>query len=174
MTIANVGVICPNCSKMARLIDGNYDFVNYAITVRTADPRDVEILKILQTALRAAMNNDSSGATIAHLAAASPEFAKYAQEAATKFGIPTLILVLYALLYSCSTQANLNWNELVDQFHVYLTDAAPYPSEERRDAQENMPQRPQALNRHQRRQQEHRAKKQQRQTAPQNRSKPKR
>jgi len=173
VTIENVGVTCPKCGKIARAIDGNFDFVNDGINARNVAPQDKEILEILQAALRAALNNEDSKKVVAHLAKASPEFVKSVQDTVAKQGIPWLIIILYALLQSCSMQSNLNWNELVDQFYVYLTKSASYPIAERTDAQENTPQHPQALSRQQKRQQERRAKKQQRQSERRMQRKPK-
>jgi len=173
VNIENVRVTCTKCGKIARAIDGNFDFFDNGINARNVAPQDKEILEILQAALRAALNNEDSEAVVAKLAKASPEFVKSVQDTVAKQGIPWLILILLALLHSCSMQSNLNWNELVRQLHDYLTNPAQYPIAECIDAQENTPQPPQALSRQQKRQQERRAKKQQRQNVPQNRSKPK-
>jgi hypothetical protein len=172
ISVRSVGTPCPRCGEIANLLDADYDydFLGNA-KMSSASPETVQIMGTLQAALQAALRAERSGSgedkIIEDLHAASPEFAEAARGIVNKGGIGPLILLLFLLLTSCSknSSATLNWNELLDQFHVYATGSTPYPiAENHTEAQENNDTAPR-MSRQQRRQQERQSRKTQKQGA---------
>jgi hypothetical protein len=127
ITFSNITVPCSNCGGPAKTVDGTFDFVGNAMRVHPGAPqRTIEILKVLQSALREAEGGASDEKVIDTIARASPVLASAIQRK-TKQGGFILITLLLALLASCSTEATLDWNQLVDQLKVYATGGDPYP-----------------------------------------------
>jgi hypothetical protein len=165
--INSVAVECPRCGKSADVLDGQYDFVGNAINVSGAPKKTIEILTALQTALRAAQAGEREQEILAKIGKASPELAVEAQDAVRKGGIYLLILLLLALLHGCTQNIHesVDWNELVDQAHTYITGSDPYPIERTHtEAQESDDKSPK-MSRQLRRQQERQSRKQQKQVA---------
>jgi hypothetical protein len=164
ITFHNNQVQCPNCRKTAAGIDGTFDFVKNTIAVRSAPPRTIAILEILQSALHEANHGKPDAEVIAKIEKASPELATAIKAKISRARKPALAALLMALLVSsCSmaTNATLDWNKLVDQVHVYATGATPYPTTQSSSADNTR------VTRQQRRHQERQEKKKQR--APQKR-----
>jgi plasmid stabilization system protein ParE len=145
---------------MARMIDGTFDFIGDAITVRAAPARTIAILTALQGALRAAQGGQKETEVVDELRKASPEFAAVAQTAISKGGLHTLIVLLVLLLANCSMKLDqtLDWNRLIDQAFQYLGGETP-AGPERKEASQSEPEQPPKLSRQQRRQQERQSKK---------------
>jgi hypothetical protein len=150
---------CPNCGRQAAGLDGTYDFVGNAITVLKAPQRTLEILKALQDALRAARAGEPEDKVLAHIAKAAPSLAIAIRQETRKGGRGLLTLLILLLLAHCSSEATLDVNQLVDQVHVYMTGAEPYPGIERKETA-SPSERKAGPNRQQRRKQEHQSKKQ--------------
>jgi hypothetical protein len=174
ISVHSVGTPCPRpgCGKIANLLDADYDydFLGNA-KMSSASPETIKVMKALQAALQAAVRAEGSGDSedkiIEDLQIDSPEFAVAARGVVRRCGIGTLILALLFLLNSCSKNltATLNWNELVDQLHVYTTGSEPYPIvQNHTEAQENNDSSAQ-MSRQQRRRQERQSRKQQKQGA---------
>jgi hypothetical protein len=99
----------------------------------------------------------------------SPELANAARLAVSRGGILSLIALLFSLLVSCSSNISqtLDWNEIVDQAHVYMTGADPYPLQGGTRTQGPAIDEPeQQISRQQRRHQERQSKKQQKHNTP--------
>ncbi len=170
ITFHRVGVACPNCGNTAGAIDGTFDFVGNSIRVIDAPPRTIAILSILQTALSESQQGKPEAEVISKIEKASPELALAIQKKVSASGKPILIGLLLTLLAGCSMNTTLDWNQLVDQVHVYATGSDPYPTGAIQSQSEATPK----ISRQQRRYKERQAKKQQRQTEPRPSTKPKR
>ncbi|MFB0490172.1 hypothetical protein ABIE45_002758 [Methylobacterium sp. OAE515] len=173
---------CPECGGDAPGLDGSFSFSEDNTTIKYATSDTQTKLKALRQALKAAQENKSIEEVIAPLQEASPQLAELTASAARRGGMATVAALLLYLVASCSqnTKGTMNWNQLVDQGHVYMTNAAPYPglgtaSEPQstgtvEEGQQSRPEERSGPSRQQRRQQERQAKKQQqrigRQTAP--------
>ncbi|MFC7699644.1 hypothetical protein ACFQX9_23450 [Bradyrhizobium sp. GCM10028915] len=129
ITIGNIQERCPiqGCGGTARVIEGNFDFVGHAVRVRRAPPRTLAILTVLQEALQDVERGKPTDEAISKIERASPELASAIRKTIGSAGKPLLGTLLFALLASCSMSTRLDWNQLVDQVHVYRTGAAPYP-----------------------------------------------
>lgn len=163
ITFQDIAISCPRCGGTAHGVDGRFDFLGEAIKVKSAPPRTLAILEVLQEALRAAQAGEEADRILARMEQAAPEFAPAAHAAVKKGGLVTLIALLVYLLTNCSAhvQQSLDWNQLIDQAHVYLTGSDPYPGLGQKEARSSEPERKRELSRQQRRQQERQAKKQQ-------------
>ncbi|WP_141343359.1 hypothetical protein [Bradyrhizobium sp. USDA 3458] len=159
---------CPRCRHVAEGIDGTFDFVGNAIRVLDAPPRTIELLSALQDALRKAEQAKPVAEVISRVEETSPELARAIQGKVSSRGPLILAGLLCSLLASCSVNATLDLNTLIDQVHTYWTGAEPYPDSARSGSEQ-----PPGLNRQQRRHQERHAKKQQRQTELRRPKKPK-
>lgn len=161
---------------MATVIDGTFDFVGNTIKVKSAPPRTIALLTVLQEALQAARAGKAEKEIVSKLEEQSIEFASIAQMAIKKGGVLFLITMLVYLLASCSAniQQALDWNLLIDQARVYLTGGDPYPGLGRKEATQSLPERKSGPSRQQQRYKERQTKKQQQRTAPQRPRKPKR
>jgi hypothetical protein len=164
----------PGCGGAARVIDGTFDFVGNAIRVRSAPPRTIGILSVLQTALREAEGGMPPDEVISKIETASPELASAIRKKVAIGGWTVLGGVLISLLASCSMNTNLNWNQLVDQVHVYQTGKEPYPGLGQSGPSASEPESRAEPSRQQRRHKERQAKKQQRQIERQKPKAPKR
>lgn len=154
ITFESIIVQCPRCGQGAHGIDGTFDFVGNSIAVHPGTPaRTLEILAVLQSALREAQAGSPVEQVVDRIAAASPALAKEIRK--RPLASSGLILLLLTLLASCSTEAKLDWNLLIDQVRVYVTGADPYPSLGQTDV-------PPKMTRQQRRHQERQFEKQQR------------
>ena len=161
----HVAVTCPRCGKSADVLDAQYDFVGNAINVSGASKKTIEIFTALQTWLRAAQGGEQEQEILAEIEKASPELAFKAQDAVRKGGISLLILLLLTLLHGCTQNIHetVDWNELVDQAHSYITGSDPYPIvRNHTEAQESDDKSPK-MTRQQRRKQERQSRKQGRQ-----------
>lgn len=165
---------CPQCGELARGLDGTFDFVGNEITVRSATPRTLEILKALQAAIKAEAEGKSDDEIISHVEKASPELAAATKEAAKTGGRGLLAVILVLLAAQCSMSVNstLDINQLIDQVHVYTTGSAPYPGSGQ--TQKALPSEQKAgPNRQQRRQQERQSRKTPQSSGPRAALKPK-
>jgi ribosome-associated translation inhibitor RaiA len=168
ITFKNIGTSCPRCGGIAQAIDGTFDFVGNAIKVKSAPPRTLAILSVLQKALEEAQQGKPEGEVLSKIEQASPELASAIQATIAKSGKPILVVLLLSLLATCSTNTTLNWNQLVDQVHVYATGSDPYPTGSIQAEPEAKPK----ISRQQRRYKERQTKKRQRQTEPRKPAKP--
>jgi hypothetical protein len=161
ITFEDIGVRCRRCGKEANGIDGTFDFVENAIRVKQAPPKTIEILKALQGAIAAARAGADQEAIVDELQRQSPEFAGLARQAIRKGGLASLIAILLYLLTSCSANVHqtLDWNELVDQAHSYMTGADPYPLQGNHIQDQATDEQTPHISRQQRRQQERQTKK---------------
>jgi hypothetical protein len=135
-------------------------------------PTTLAILGVLQTALNEAQQGKAEAEVIRKIESASPDLAKAIEKKVSIGGKLVLVPLLLGLLASCSTSTTLNWNQLVDQVHVYQTGKEPYPGLGQSTPSASEPESKPAPNRQQRRYTERQAKKQQRQTERQQPKKP--
>lgn len=127
VTFRGIRETCPNCGAIAHGVDGTFDFVGNAIKVHPgAPPRTIEILSTLQEALRDLQAGKADDIVLENIAKASPELARAIKREQLPIRQGFFLLIL-TLLANCSTNANLNWNQLIDQVRVYSTGAEPYP-----------------------------------------------
>ncbi len=128
ITLKGCKTNCPSCGGTADIIDGTFDFVGNAIRLQNPSSELIAVLTALQSALRAAQNGDIE-ATEAALREAPSNVAEAAILLIQRYGLRPFTFMLMFLLTSCSTEATLDVNKIVDQFHVYITGAQPYPFE---------------------------------------------
>lgn len=119
-TLDGCSETCPRCGKMADVLDGTYDFVGNAITIRKASPRTVEILTALQEAARAAQAGKSKDEVLAPLKKQSPELAKAGETVVAKRGMAILAAALIVCLQSCKVDvhATIDLNRFIDQMYA--------------------------------------------------------
>jgi ribosomal protein S27AE len=162
VTIHAVGTSCPRCGKSADVLDGTFDFLANAIHVKSAPPKTLGILHALQDVLSQAQKGADEQEIIQALSKESPELAHAASDVIKRGGVSALIALLIYLLASCSAniEQTLDWNELVDQAHVYLIGADPYPLGESRTQDQETREPSQQTSRQQRRHRERQSKKQ--------------
>ena len=161
----NVGLQCPRCRGMAHPLEGTFDFVGNAIRVIKAPPKTIAILSVLQEALNEVQKGVPAAEVISKIEKASPAFASALKEKTARAGPSILATVLLSLLATCSmnmnTTATLNWNQLVDQVHVYQTEKEPYPGLGQSVPNASEPETKPKISRQQRRYKERQTKKQQ-------------
>lgn len=167
---------CPRCRGTARSLPGDFEFTHSETLVKAAPPDTVIKLEKLREALKAARAEDDLEAVIKPLTEVSPQLAILARTAASRGGMATVVALLLYMLASCSqnTKSTINWNQMVDQAHVYVTGDEPYPGlrtmpepQSTGTVEEGQPSRPEARSgpsRQQRRQLERQSKKLQRQS----------
>jgi hypothetical protein len=159
ITIRNISLSCPRCGHMAQALEGtfDFDFVGNATMIRNASPQTINLLRVLQEALRTAQAGHDESEVVSALEKESPEFAHLLKDSLKIGGLVSLLL---ALLFTCSTnvQQSLDWNQLIDQARVYLTGAEPYPGLEKPEIRPPKTSQKPTLSRQQRRQQERRSK----------------
>ncbi|WP_050043719.1 hypothetical protein [Bradyrhizobium sp. LTSPM299] len=162
---------CQRCGRPARVVDGKFDFVENAIRVVHAPQETIEILRVLQTALDEARQGKPEAEVVSTIEASSPELAVAIKKKMSAGGALTALLL--TLLASCSNSTTLNWNQLVDQVHVYATGQEPYPRLTPLAAPAEEPEARPKQTRQQRRHQERQEAKKARQQRPQQPKKPK-
>lgn len=126
VTFRGNSTTCPRCRSPASIIDGSFDFVGNVLRVHSAPPETIEVIKILQEALREAQSGKPDDEVLANLEKKSPETARGLKSLLSKTGT-TLAVGLFLILGGCDIQSKLDWNVLVDQVHTYTTGKAPYP-----------------------------------------------
>jgi hypothetical protein len=165
VTFRNNKISCPRlgCGEIADGIDGTFDYVDNAIRVIRAPPKTIAIVSVLQRALREAEQGRPEAEVINKIEATSAELADAIRKKVSTSKKPILVTLLLSLLASCSVSSTLNWNQLVDQVHVYQTGADPYSGLDQATASMSDSDDKPKASRQQRRYNERQAKKQQRQ-----------